>query len=280
VNISALAGFDSLTDTRESIDRNSKAIDSNQSFEMQVKISADQNSTLIENLKKFTMYEITVTAYNSHGSSLPSQKMRSLTESYKVNKSPGIALPALPDIKECCQSKGIYHNRCVDKFCDPVRTSDISLPDLMICAPWASDSFSCLANGIDHSDCCSSRGLPPSCVQLCSGNITRVDYTQFRCIQYMDELSNCLLQGYGVLPGAPASFRVSNINPTFALLRWDAPKTLAKTVTSYNVRYRPTAFDEGESNSYKTINTKTIPFILQNLRCCLAQNEFTFEKLI
>jgi len=47
------------------------------------------------------MYEITVTAYNSHGSSLPSQKMRSLTESYKVNKSPGIALPALPDIKEC-----------------------------------------------------------------------------------------------------------------------------------------------------------------------------------
>jgi len=39
VNISALAGFDSLTDTRESIDRNSKAIDSNQSFEMQVKVN-------------------------------------------------------------------------------------------------------------------------------------------------------------------------------------------------------------------------------------------------
>ena len=39
VNISALAGFDSLTDTRQSIDRNSKDVDSNQSFAMQVKVN-------------------------------------------------------------------------------------------------------------------------------------------------------------------------------------------------------------------------------------------------
>lgn len=153
--------------------------------------------------------------------------------------------------------------RCVDKFCDPIRTADVSLPDLMICAPWASDSFSCLANGIDHTACCESRGLPPACVQLCTGNITRVDYNHFRCIQYMSELSSCLLQGYGVLPGPPAAFRVSDINPTFAILRWEMPKVLGKTVESYNVRYRPT---DSEDPSYKTINTKTIPYILQNLQ--------------
>lgn len=150
--------------------------------------------------------------------------------------------------------------RCVDKFCDPVRTADVSLPDLMVCAPWASDSFSCLANGIDHSPCCRARGLPPACIPLCSGNITRVDFSQFRCIQYMDELSNCLLQGYGVLPSPPITLRVSDINPSFALLRWGTPKTLGDTVTSYNVHYRRRTEEE-----YRMINTKRVPFILEDL---------------
>lgn len=216
---------------------------------------------------------------------MPSLKVRSLTETVQKNKTPALTAPSLPDIKECCTKKGVYHNRhvfflrikssnekttinysfhsdrCVDKFCDPVRTADVSLPDLMICAPWASDSFSCLANGIDHTACCKSRGLPEPCIQLCTGNITRVDYNQFRCIQYMSELSNCLLQGYGVLPGPPAAFRVTNINPTFAILRWEMPKILGKTVMSYNIRYRPTSSD-GE---YKTINSKAVPYILENL---------------
>lgn len=78
----------------------------------------------------------------------------------------------------------------------------------------------------------------------------------------MEELSNCLLQGYGVLPSSPLALRISNVNPTFAILRWEAPKTLGKTVVSYNVRYRPT---EMEDSSYKTINTKTIPYILEGL---------------
>ena len=152
--------------------------------------------------------------------------------------------------------------RCVDRFCDPIRTADVSLPDLMICAPWAKDSFSCLANGLDHTGCCQARGLPPACLQLCTGNITRIDFTQFRCIQYMDELSNCLLEGYGVLAGPPASFRITNVNPTFAILRWDVPKTLGKTVVSYNVRYRVT---NDADAVYHTINTKSVPYILENL---------------
>ena len=154
--------------------------------------------------------------------------------------------------------------RCLDKFCDPVRTADVSLPDLMICAPWASDSFSCLANVIDHTACCKSRGLPTSCVQLCTGNITRVDFNQFRCIQYMDDLSNCLLQGYGVLPGPPVSFRITLIDEAFVILSWDVPKTLGKTVTSYNIHYRETS--EQSNGDYKIINTRKVPFILENLK--------------
>lgn len=222
---------------------------------------ADSNSTVVDNLSPFTMYEVSVTSFNVHGSSLPSIAVRSLTKSTRSSPSPSKAAPSLPDIKACCNGKGVYHSRCVDKFCDPVRTAEISLPDLMICAPWASDSFSCLANGVDHADCCEARGLPPPCVQLCTGNISRVDYNQFRCIQYMDELSNCLLQGYGVLPSSPLAFRVSNVNPTFAILRWDAPKQLGKTVSSYNVHYRRVS----EAKTYRLINTKNVPFILEYL---------------
>lgn len=47
------------------------------------------------------MYEITVTSYNVHGSSLPSLKIRSLTDYTRVNKSPGVSTPTLPNIKEC-----------------------------------------------------------------------------------------------------------------------------------------------------------------------------------
>lgn len=156
----------------------------------------------------------------------------------------------------------------MDKFCDPIRTSEVSLPDLMICAPWASDSFSCLANGIDHSDCCRARGLPLPCIELCTGNISRIDFQQFRCVQYMDELSSCLLQGYGVLPSAPLALRVSNLNPTFAVLRWDVPKTLGESVVSYNVRYRTTSRDDDSDTidkSYHLVNTKSVPFILEKL---------------
>lgn len=138
----------------------------------------------------------------------------------------------------------------------------------MICAPWASESFSCLANGIDHSGCCQSRGLPPPCIQLCTGNISRIDFQQFRCVQYMEELSNCLLQGYGVLPSAPLTLRVTNLNPTFAVLRWDVPKTLGKSVVSYNVRYRATSLDDDDDASgkvYHLLNTKSVPFILEKL---------------
>lgn len=154
----------------------------------------------------------------------------------------------------------------MDKFCDPVRTADVSLPDLMICAPWASDSFSCLADGKDHTSCCRSRGLPDACISLCSGNITRVDYNQFRCIQYMGELSNCLLQGYGVLASQPRALRVTNINPTFAILRWEMPKQLGKTVVSYNIRYRATNKVSNDGLGYQTINSRIIPYILQDLQ--------------
>lgn len=68
----------------------------------------------------------------------------------------------------------------MDKLCDPSRHQTVQVPDLMICAPWAASAFSCLANGVDHTDCCKARGLPDLCQELCSGNVTQIDFTYFK----------------------------------------------------------------------------------------------------
>lgn len=70
----------------------------------------------------------------------------------------------------------------MDKLCDPARHSAVQVPDLMICAPWAASAFSCLANGVDHTNCCKARGLPELCQELCSGNVTQIDFTYFKWV--------------------------------------------------------------------------------------------------
>ena len=54
----------------------------------------------------------------------------------------------------------------------------------------------------------------------------------------MDELSSCLLDGYGVLPSAPTNLRFSNVETNFGILHWDAPEKLAESVFQYVVSYQ------------------------------------------
>lgn len=83
-----------------------------------------------------------------------------------------------------------------------------------------------------------------------------------RCLRYMSEYSNCLMEGYGVLPSAPRQLRVSNVNEDFAIVHWTTPTTLNDTVTGYNIHYRPLATFE---NIYKHISNAHPPYILENL---------------
>ncbi|XP_065582217.1 Ig-like and fibronectin type-III domain-containing protein 1 [Artemia franciscana] len=268
INISGLRAFD---DNREQpaegkntkTDVMDKKTDGDKLKFFQKKVDQGVNSTIISDLEPFTMYEISVQSVNKHGTSLPSQHIRTLTLTPQSIRPSNGKAPELPDIRSCCSRKGVYHQMCVDKFCDPVKSGATTLPELMICAPWAKESFSCLANEIDHSACCKARGLPPICVELCSGNITsRVDFNHFKCIQYMDDLSNCVLQGFGVLPSEPRNLEVSNISPNFAIFHWNLPKVLGDTVTSYNLYFRQL---QAGKPTYKAIPHVHDPFILENL---------------
>lgn len=147
-----------------------------------VTVPAEMNTTTINNLQPFTMYSIFVTAENEFGSSLPSSRKRALTlKNDMVNGGNSIAvIPKLPDVRGCCMSHGITHRLCLDKMCDPVNADFTEVPDLMVCAPWANITFSCLANNIDHTPCCKSRGMPEVCLPFCDGTVKTINFNSFK----------------------------------------------------------------------------------------------------
>lgn len=151
------------------------------SHTISVHVPGSQNSTILSDLAPFTMYEVTVTALNIHGSSLPSYSVRSLTLTPGKMKPTAVAeAPQLPDIKGCCVKKGVGHKTCLNKLCDPLMADAAEITDLMICAPWAGDTFACLTNGLDHTPCCKARGLPDLCQQLCNGSLPGIDFNYFK----------------------------------------------------------------------------------------------------
>lgn len=147
-----------------------------------VTVPAEMNTTTINNLQPFTMYSIFVIAENEFGSSLPSSRKRALTlKNDMVNGGNTIAvIPKLPDVRGCCVSHGITHRLCLDKMCDPINADFTEVPDLMVCAPWANITFSCLANNIDHTPCCKSRGMPDVCLPFCDGTVKTINFNSFK----------------------------------------------------------------------------------------------------
>lgn len=229
----------------------------------QITVPGALQTANVSSLKPYTMYEITVTAMNKHGSSLPSYAVRAVTLPVGKFKPAVAEAPKLPDVKGCCIEKGVSHAKCLDKLCDPIQSDLAEVPDLMICAPWAATTFNCLTGDMDHTSCCQARGLPTGCLELCSGNVSQIGFTHFKCLKYMKEFSSCLLKGYGVLPSQPLKLRVKNINPEFAVVNWEPPMTHGKTVLYYDLHYRLLATYD---NEYKVKPKVHPPFVLEGLK--------------
>lgn len=147
-----------------------------------ISIPPEMNTTIISNLSPNTMYTVFVIAENEFGSSLPSFRKRVITleGGKKDAANDKSVIPKLPDIKSCCVAQGLTHRTCLDKMCDPVKADLLTVPDLMICAPWSNFTFSCLANGIDHTSCCKHRGLPDMCLSFCDGTVKTLNFSLFK----------------------------------------------------------------------------------------------------
>ena len=56
------------------------------------------------------------------------------------------------------ESNITIHHSCIDKVCDYKKIQDIQVIDMMICASWTWDMFSCMVDGRNHEPCCRRRG--------------------------------------------------------------------------------------------------------------------------
>lgn len=277
INITTITRFDPPEDVTADLSSEIDDIDTEDDLQylpkqMQIKVPVSQTQANLNSLSPLTWYEVSVVSVNRHGSSLPQYSVRILTEALSTN-STELVHPELPDIAGCCSEKGVKHFRCLQNLCNPSNLY-ISEPDMIVCAPWATEAFSCLANNYDHSDCCRARGMPPVCVELCTGNVTKIDYKYFRCVDYFVDYRSCLMKGYNVLPGAPTSITVTNAHPTFVLLHWSPPKLLGDSVTAYHAFFRPIEPDRTCTSqwfinnmevSYHGVYTDKSPYVLEKL---------------
>uniref|UniRef100_A0A131YT19 Neural cell adhesion molecule l1 n=1 Tax=Rhipicephalus appendiculatus TaxID=34631 RepID=A0A131YT19_RHIAP len=244
INITELQSFDPDEVTPKNETDKDSTVGSTQAFS--IKVDGNQTTFNLRNLKPVTMYEVTVTSENMHGTSLPTYAVRTLTlgaePSFDLptpeNITSNETLPSIPDVRGCCIKRGVKQERCLRTMCDPSRADETTLTDVMICAPWANVTFACMADGVDHTGCCRRRGLPEACLGFCKGSVMRVDYRHFRCLEYMPFYGSCLLEHYGVLPGPPKELTVTAISRNWAVLKWKPPSKLPETVTKYGLFWR------------------------------------------
>ena len=78
----------------------------------------------------------------------------------------------------------------------------------------------------------------------------------------MSDYSNCLLEGYDIIPSAPLHVRVANVQDDFAIVSWAPPKKLDETIKGYLLYYRQLSTIRRE---YKHIQVVHPPYVLENL---------------
>jgi hypothetical protein len=262
-------------------------------LQFSIRLPANQTQFNVTNLKPFTVYEVVMQSRNRFGQSLPSEQIRVVTrlnatsghqdarvptsipapgelviQDTNVNKSRSSADKQLPDMRRCCIERGVKLDRCVDVLCDPTHTDQATLADLMICAPWANVTFSCLAQGVDHRPCCASRGVPDTCGAFCDGSVRRLDFRHFVCVQHLPSYQSCVLQHYDVLPGAAFDFHLTSVHANWAVFRWKAPNKNSNRITGYHFHYRRRTPGESAQKPpapFEVIETSQSPFLLDSL---------------
>ena len=167
----------------------------------------NQTNFLITDLEPFTVYGVTVTAVSEDGlSSQPSAGVKVVTHVEGERQKTFSTGPALPDIGQCCLQRNVSSVSCIEQYCDPLQLAETSLKDMVMCAPWAGDMFSCLTDQKDHRPCCATRGVSEACLDLCGPEPpSEFQFSHFSCLRHVTDMSACMLEGYGVLPSSPTN---------------------------------------------------------------------------
>jgi hypothetical protein len=132
-----------------------------------------------------------------------------------------------------------------------------------VCGPEVSKLVRCGAGGRNHASCCSRRGVPATCLPLCSGVV--LHSSQSTCIPYIGNIVQCFeegmlfsqilefiyfyyfcfiitlhfkITGTGILPGPVSELHAVKITDTEVTLTWEAPSEGKNITTDYVVHYK------------------------------------------
>ena len=159
--------------------------------------------------------------------------------------------PTVVDVTDCCRR----HN--VSAACQDVCSFSVDY-DLLVARPECLAEFHsvmlCASDGSDHRHCCSTGGVPGSCLDWCRGQPVRD--SQLCAVEHSSTIVGCFHGGKDNLPGLPQHVKVRPIDAHSALVFWEAPEKNPHAVDLYRVFWRPVGAKG--ANKSDTINRKLV----------------------
>lgn len=109
-------------------------------------------------------------------------------------------------IEEKIEEASVYNVTacCIEaelsSMCLPLCSYDANMTDIKLLAGVCGGEFHkllrCGAGGRNHGSCCARRGVPPSCLSLCSGvMVDSLLVTATTCIPYIGNIAQCFEEG-------------------------------------------------------------------------------------
>ena len=142
--------------------------------------------------------------------------------------------PSVVDVTACCK------NQNVSAACQDVCSFSVDY-DLLVsrpeCLPEFHSVMMCASDGSDHRHCCSTGGVPGSCLDWCRGQ--PVTDSQVCAVEHSKTIVGCFHAGKDNLPGPPQRVKVRPIDAHSALVFWEVPEKNPEAVDLYRVFWRP-----------------------------------------
>ncbi|KAH7721321.1 fibronectin type III domain-containing protein [Aphelenchoides avenae] len=174
-------------------------------------------------------------------------------------------MPALSDdgALQCCRRQKVPEV-CAKTLCNPSNPpGDFDIYDVFErktnCSKYLKDVAMCLADGRDHSKCCTSEAKDRdenACFGLCRGNAEYDSpWTNYQtCLAInLAAMMACFRRGYESAPTAPREVSVQRVGTADAEISWSPPAANPSAAQRYQVFYVDKDSDENYDDEYEEV---------------------------
>lgn len=124
----------------------------------------------------------------------------------------------------------------------PLCSYDAKMSNIRLLAGMCAGEFhkllKCGAGGRNHGSCCARRGVPNSCLSLCSGVIAESPLTlASTCVSFIGNIVQCFEEGTGLLPAPIDELHALATTDSSVRIQWMAPSK-SNNITGYVVHFQ------------------------------------------